>query len=131
MELARSNVPEHADGHRIYDTFVRPAVVGLAEVGAHFAVSSLFEPYGKQERVYCYTADTEDYRTSQAGVARLAAGRIFLTSEITLESQALAFALVHLGDHNLAAGVRAFPGAEQYEAAIEDVTEAFARADLP
>ncbi|HET9477268.1 MAG TPA: DUF3536 domain-containing protein, partial [Dehalococcoidia bacterium] len=71
------------------------------------------------------------YRTSQAGVARLAAGRILLTSEITLESQALAFALVHLGDHNLAAGVRAFPGAEQYEAAIEDITEAFARADLP
>ncbi|HET9476191.1 MAG TPA: DUF3536 domain-containing protein, partial [Dehalococcoidia bacterium] len=107
MELARSNVPEHADGHQIYDKFVRPAVVGLAEVTAHFAVSSLFEPYQKQERVYCYTAETEDYRTSQAGVARLAAGRILLTSEITLESQALAFALVHLGDHNLAAGVRA------------------------
>ena len=131
LELAKSNVPEHQDGRVIYETFVRPAVVGLPEVAAHFAVSSLFERYGEQERVYCYTADTQDYRTSQAGVARLAAGRVRLTSEITLESQVLAFAVVHLGDHNLAAGVREFPGPEHYEATVEDVTEAFARADLP
>ena len=131
LEQAESNVPENRNGRAIYETMVRPAVVGLAEVAAHFAVSSLFERYGKEERVYCYTAETEDYRTSQAGVARLAAGSVRMTSEITLESQLLAFGVVHLGDHNLAAGVREFPGPEQYEKAVTALNEAFSRADLP
>ena len=131
LELAKSNTPEHEDGRSIYETFVRPALVGLPEVAAHFAVSSLFERYGQKERIYCYTAETEDYRTSQAGVARLAAGRVRLTSEITHKSQLLAFAVVHLGDHNLAAGVHEFAGPEHYEATVEQVTDAFARADLP
>ena len=131
LEIAKSNVPEHQDGRGIYDKFVKPAVVGLLEVGAHFAVSSLFERYGEKERIYCYTAETEDYRASQAGVARLAAGRVRLRSEITLESELVTFAVVHFGDHNLSAGVRDYEGPERYEATIDKISEAFSRADLP
>ena len=131
LGLAKSNRPEHQDGRAIYERLVKPAVVGLPEVGAHYAVSSLFERYGQQERIYCYTAESEDYESSQAGVARLAAGRVRLTSEITLESDILTFAVVHFGDHNLAAGVRPFQGLEQYRATVDEITTAFSRADLP
>jgi len=131
LELARSNRAEYGDGRLIAERLVQPAVVGLPGVAAHFAVSSIFEPYGETERIYCYTAETEDYRTNQAGVARLATGRVRLTSEITLESQALAFGVLHLGDHNLAAGVREFLDPEYYAATVEEVTNAFDRADLP
>jgi alpha-amylase/alpha-mannosidase (GH57 family) len=51
---ARSNLPEHGDGARIYDTWVKPAVVDLLKVGGHYAISSLFERYPEEMRLYAY-----------------------------------------------------------------------------
>ena len=43
LELAQSNIPAHRNGRRVYERFVTPAVVDLAKVAAHYAMSSLFE----------------------------------------------------------------------------------------
>ena len=131
LEAAKSNIPESGDGRSLYERFVRPAVVDLADVGAHFAVSSLFRPFEERERIYCYTADVEEYRASAAGAARLAVGRLIVASEITHESQALSFGVLHLGDHNITAGVRPFPGEDEHHRRLADLEEPFARADLP
>ena len=45
LSQAKSNIPEHRDGGRIYQKFVQPAFVDLRKVGAHYAIRSLFEPY--------------------------------------------------------------------------------------
>ena len=50
LEAAKSNLPEHRDGRLIFEKFVRPAVVNLEKVGAHYAISSLFEDYGERTR---------------------------------------------------------------------------------
>jgi hypothetical protein len=100
-------------------------------VGAHYAVSSLFEDYGEQARTYCYAVERQDYRSSQAGATKLAAGRIRVVSEITREEAHLSFGVLHFGDHNLSGGVREFQGDELYEAMLQEVTEAFTHADLP
>src|SRR5207249_4976920 len=42
---AKSNLPEHRDGRLIYEKFVKPAVLDWEDLGAHYAVSSLFEAY--------------------------------------------------------------------------------------
>ena len=36
--------------------FVRPTFVDLQKVGAHYAISSCFNPYPDEPRIYCYTA---------------------------------------------------------------------------
>ena len=69
-----------------------------------------------QARIFCYTVDREDFRLSEAGNAKLAVGRIRMTSEITRNSATLSFAVLHFGDHNLCGGVREFQGEEAYEA---------------
>ena len=51
LEKAKSNIAEHGDGKRIYEKWVRPAAVDLAKVGAHYAVSLLFQPYPDEARV--------------------------------------------------------------------------------
>ncbi|MFH1647328.1 MAG: DUF3536 domain-containing protein, partial [Chloroflexota bacterium] len=43
LELVKSNLRQHGDGKRIYDTFVKPAMIDLTKVAAHFAISSVFE----------------------------------------------------------------------------------------
>lgn len=130
LAAAKSNLREHGDGRRIYENFVRPARVDWERVGAHYAVSSLFESYPEQTRIYCFTAEREDYQRIEAGSASIAVGRIKLTSEITRESTVQTFGVLHMGDHNVNGGVRKFRGKEQYEALAREVTEPFTRADF-
>ncbi|MBI3962495.1 MAG: DUF3536 domain-containing protein, partial [Deinococcus sp.] len=131
LQQAKSNIAEHRDGASVFEKFVKPAMVDLQKVGAHYALSSLFEPYGEQARIYCYTISREDYRSLEAGKAKLAVGRARITSEITREAAALSFAALHLGDHNLNGGARVFLGQQAYLTMVQEVIEAFAQADLP
>ena len=131
LEAAKSNVPEHRDGRHVYEKFVRPSMVNLDRVAAHYAVSSLFESYPEETRIYCYKARREDYRMLEAGKTRLNMGRVELTSEITQESLDLAFGVVHFGDHNLNGAVCPFPGEPAYRALISEITASFSKGDLP
>lgn len=131
LELAKSNITKHGDGRRIYDKFVKPAMVNLIKVTAHFAVSSLFEEYGEQAEIYCYQIDLEDYQSLVAGKPRLAVGRAKVTSIITGESATLSFGILHFGDHNVNAGVREYQGEEAYQVMLQEMTQTFSGADFP
>jgi alpha-amylase/alpha-mannosidase (GH57 family) len=131
LTLAQSNLKELGDGRRIYERFVRPARVDLPAVGAHYALSSLFEEYGEHEEVFCFTVDRKEVTTRVAGRARLALGRIQVSSRITGESAPLSFGVLHFGDHNLTGGVRHYQGREAYHTMIREVGDAFAKVDLP
>jgi alpha-amylase/alpha-mannosidase (GH57 family) len=130
LEAAKSNIPEHKNGAVIFEKFVRPAAIDLQKVGAHYAVSSLFEPYNHEAKIYCYTVQREDYKVLNEGRTRLALGRARVTSEITWDSAQVTFGVLHLGDHNLSGGVRAFLGEEKYQEMLREVTESFDRGDL-
>jgi hypothetical protein len=127
---ARSNLPEHGDGRRIYESFVKPARVDWERAGAHYAVSSLFEDYSERTKIYCFEASREEYEISNTGLAKMAVGRVRLTSEVTRESESLSFAVLHMGDHNVNGGVRKFAGEQGYAALKQDLMEPFLRADF-
>jgi (1->4)-alpha-D-glucan 1-alpha-D-glucosylmutase len=130
LAQARAALPEHTDGRQVYEKLVRPAVVDWNKLGAHYAVSSLFEPYPPRAHVYCFTVDREDHQAFEAGKARLVVGRIRVTSEVTGEVATLSFSVLHFGDHNVNGGVRSFQGEESYLGLIKDLSTAFARADF-
>ena len=130
LAAAKSNLPEHGDGRRIYEKFVRPAMVAWEQVGAHYAVSSLFENYPEQAKVYCYGAERKAYQIFEAGMAKMAVGQVKLTSEVTRESAVLSFGVLHMGDHNVNGGVREFLGDEAEEILTREAVEPFLRADF-
>jgi hypothetical protein len=131
LERAKSNIPEHRDGRLIYEKFVKPAMVNLEKVGAHYAIRSLFEPYAEHDRIYCFLVDREEVKSSEAGRMKLALGRARFTSKITGESALLSFGVQHFGDHNVNGGVRKFHGEEAYQSLVQEITEVFSRADFP
>jgi len=131
LERAKSNVADHGDGRRIYEKFVKPAMVDLRKVAAHYAIRSLFRPYEEHDRIYCYTADREDYNCAETGKMRLGMGRARFTSRITQDSASITFGVLHLGDHNINGGVRDFRGEEAYRELVREGKEVFSRADLP
>lgn len=130
LAKAKSNLHDYRDGAHIYEKFVKPTVVDLYKVGAHYAISSVFNSYPDETRIYCYTATRKDFRTADAGKLKLVIGRASFLSEITLETGELAFGVLHFGDHNLHGGVRALNDAE-YQKLITEAMAAFSRADIP
>jgi hypothetical protein len=130
LELAKSNVTEFKNGRMIYEKFVRPAAMDLSKVAAHYAISSLFENGSVEDQSYCYTIDYEDYKTYEAGRARLVMGWVRVTSQITTESEKLVFAILHLGDHNINGGVGPFLNPEAYKTTVDGVLSAFKKGDF-
>ncbi len=130
LARARSNLGEHGNGRDIYEKFVKPAIMTREMVGAHYAISSLFESYPEEARVYSFTVRREDRRLHTAGNARLAIGRIKVSFEITRNSDVLNYAVIHMGDHNLNCGVRHDGDPEAYAALVREMQEAFEHADF-
>jgi alpha-amylase/alpha-mannosidase (GH57 family) len=128
---ARSNDPAAGDGRQVYDTHVRPARVALEDVAGHYAVSSLFAPYQSQARVYCYEVESTRRFEDEAGAARLALDRIRVRSLVTGEDRDLDIGVLHLGDHNIDAGIREATREERYDETRAALASAFQVADLP
>jgi len=130
LERAESNVARCKNGAVVYETLVRPAVVDFLRLGAHFAVSSLFTDYPRGARISQYAADTEARETSESGARRLAVGRVRLKSNVTWEERTVEYAVLHLGDPNLTAGVREHGGEPRYRDMAAAVGEAFGMSDM-
>ncbi len=128
---AKSNIPAHRDGAHVYEKYVKPAMVDLAKVGAHYAITSLFDKYQDRSRIYCYTVHQEDRLDMVSGKTKLAVGRARFTSRITRESETLSYGALYFGGHHLNAGVRVYRGEEAYQEMVRGVTETFDRGDLP
>ncbi|MGD9819248.1 MAG: DUF3536 domain-containing protein, partial [Desulfomonilaceae bacterium] len=131
LELAKSNIPEHKNGRKIYDKFVRPAMLDSKNVGAHYAISSMFQDNGGRNSIYSYSTLMENYRNFQVGSAKLVVGRAKIISKVTRSSTRLCFGVLHLGDHNMACGTGEYRGSKEYEALVKEISEAFAIADFP
>jgi alpha-amylase/alpha-mannosidase (GH57 family) len=127
---ARSNIPEHGDGARVYEKFVKPSIIDVKKVGVHYAVSSLFEDYPEDTGIFCYRALREDAALVQIGRTRLAVGRVLVISNITGERDQLSYCVIHFGDHAFNGGVRTFQGDEAFREMREAVVRQFRAGDL-
>ncbi len=130
LEGAASNLPEYGDGRRLYERFVRPAALDLVRVGAHYAVSSLFQAYDRKTQIYCFDADLDTFETAQTGKTSMAVGRVRLTSRITGETSLISFGAIHLGDQVLYCGVRPFISEQEFRDLRREVGEAFHISDF-
>jgi hypothetical protein len=126
----KSNRADMGDGREIYERLVRPSMFDLAKVGAHYGVGTLFNDYPGKAKVYCYTAECQDKQFHEAGRAKLALGKARITSDITLESAVLGFAVLHIGDHNISGGVREFAEDNSYGEMVKELSNAFSSANF-
>ncbi len=131
LKRAPSNASGFANGHDVYEKLVKPAVVTLPHVAAHYAVSSLFGSNPDPSHIYCYRVELEDYQEFEGGKAKFAVGRANITSEITWETESLSFGVLHFGHHNFSAGVQVFKDLPSYQMMVKNCMEAFTRVDFP
>ncbi len=114
LAQAPSNVASFGNGKKVFQELVAPAEVSLHQVAAHYAISSLFDNYPHQERIYCYEVEQLDYQKQQLGTLTLSVGQIKLTSEITWETKHFVFAVLHLGGWDFHCCITGFDGRLAY-----------------
>ena len=129
LEEAPSNVYKNAV--KPYEMFVKPVKCDLLRVGAHYCISSFFEEYPEQVKICCYTEKSEVYNKMEAGRLRLAIGKADIISDITWDEKTICFTVLHLGDHNINAGVKDFTGEDDFSNMQNEIKEAFEKGDVP
>ncbi|MBE9165595.1 DUF3536 domain-containing protein [Tychonema sp. LEGE 06208] len=114
LALIPSNVDCFKTGAEVYRQQVTTAQISLRQVAAHYAISSLFAKYPRQQRVYCYQAQQEDFQIQRMGSMTLAVGQLQLTSEITRETEVFVFAAFHLGGWDFHCCIQPFGSRRSY-----------------
>ena len=133
---AKSNVPEMKDGAEVYNRYIAGMRIGLEQVGAHYAISSIFRSYPEDGELFCFDLHRDSHETFSSGRGRVALGRALIRSRITEDSETICFAVLHLGDQNLSAAVKRYtPGdpeeVQRFATFSADVGTAMRRANLP
>jgi alpha-amylase/alpha-mannosidase (GH57 family) len=136
LAKAKSNVPELGDGAEIYRHYVTGMKIGLEQVGAHYAISSIFRPYPEDGEIFCFDVHRESYEVFSSGRGRVALGRARVYSRVTEETEEICFAVLHLGDQNLSAAVKRYVPSDPAEVAAfgtfsTEAGTAIRRANLP
>jgi alpha-amylase/alpha-mannosidase (GH57 family) len=107
LQKSPVNADQYETGKQVYQQLVKSSNIDLNRVGAHLAVSSIFNEKQKQfvTDIYCYMANIESYKRLEAGIQKLATGRAEIQSRVVLENHLVDFAVLHLGSHNLICAV--------------------------
>ena len=133
MAEARSNKPEAGDGASIYKKCVDTKELHLEQVAAHYAISSVFSSFADETDLFSYRIRRISHEIYTSGRGRLAVGRAHVASAITGNARSFSFAVLHFGDQNITAAVKAYDDADA--AAFETFTAEAAghvqRADFP
>lgn len=130
LARAKGSDPERPDGRVVYEQCVKPAVVDLLRVGAHYAISTAFEDTPSRGEIYAFNVDRREDRRRTSGRARLVIGSAEFESRITTERRSLSYGVLHLGDHTVSCGVREFRDTDQFSRLATAAELAFDIADF-
>ena len=133
LKQARSNVASAENGARIYQDKVSTMELGLEQVVAHYAISSIFSTFTEETELFCFSVRRLSYETFTSGRGRLAIGRVHIASAITGQMKSFSFAVLHFGDQNITAAVKAYDAAEveSFDAFVKQAADHVLRADFP
>ena len=136
LARAKSNLPEIGDGAELYRKYVTGIRIGLDQVGAHYAISSVFRSYPEDGELFCFDLHRDAHQSFTSGRGKVALGRANIRSRITEEAEDIFFAVLHLGDQNLSAAIRRYSkqtpdDVAAFAAFSADVGVAIRRANLP
>ncbi len=130
---AKSNDPAAGNGAEIYKASVATMKLGLEQVAAHYAISSVFSSFAEETDLFCYRVRRISYDICTSGRGRLALGRAHISSAITGQQQSFSFAVLHFGDQNITAAVKPYSEADAaaFEAFSAQAEEHVQRARFP
>jgi len=114
LEKAPSNDPRVGDGKRLWEQEVRPGIIDLERVLAHFAILALFRKETSPRPSFAYSRVNLDEQMHESGLVHLSLGRAEVASHITLQRCTEIYAVIHFGGVDVQFFWLPDPGEESY-----------------
>ena len=130
LGAAPTNVPAYRDGGAVWKRLVRPAVVDLRRVIAHYAITGLVDERPDDAEVYAYRVQRVDEAREAYSGTSVRVGHVRVSSTITGEVRDATYAVLHFGGHDFSCGVRAWEAPSAYDAMKTDLLRRYARYTL-
>ncbi|CAN5287972.1 DUF3536 domain-containing protein [soil metagenome] len=130
LEKIPSNLPQYDTVLKAYEKYVKPMALDMIRIGAHYAVSSLFEEFPEEVSLYNFTATVKTRHFYEAGKSKIIIGRTLFKSDITWETVDISYAVLHMGDHHLFGGVREYMGEESFDEMHSQVSKFFKKGNI-
>jgi alpha-amylase/alpha-mannosidase (GH57 family) len=130
LEAAPSNVAELRDGAEVYRRLIRPTVVSLSRVVAHYALAGFRETDDGDARVYAYRVQRLDEAREASDGTVLRVGHVRVSSEVTGETRDAVYAMLHFGGHDFSCGVRDWSDPTSYDTMKADLLGRCARGSV-
>ena len=130
LQSAKSNLPEYGDGAQVFDRFVKPAQVDLYDIAAHHAISAMYHLEGDRDLARAYDIRTIDEVRLDSGHAHMALAACHVRSRLTRKRRDLSYGVLHLGDHNITAGVARYVDDAGFRTLVREIGDAFRDSDL-
>lgn len=128
LKEAPSNI--FSDSSEVFEKYVKPAKVDMLRVGAHYAISSIFESYPEEFDFACYKAVSESFTRAELGRSTIVTGKACIHSKLTFLSTTISFAAIHLGEHNITCGVTVYKDMNTHRMMRKDISAPFERGDI-
>lgn len=130
LEKVPSNLPEYKNALKAYELYVKPTELDMIRIGAHYAISSVFEEFPEEVTLYNFGATVKASHFYEAGKQRLVIGRTEFRSDITWEKVDISYAVLYMGEHHLFGGVRQYISPEALEELHTKMSDFFQRGNI-
>jgi hypothetical protein len=110
--------------------------LSLEQVAAHYAISAVFSSFADETEIFCYQIHRISYEIFNSGRGRLALGRADYVFYYWPTSASFSFAVLHFGDQNITAAVKAYApdklaDAQAFEKVVTQAREQVRNANFP
>nr|MBI1229386.1 DUF3536 domain-containing protein [Cytophagales bacterium] len=130
LEKVPSNNKELGNAAVAYHRYVKPMIVDIKRVGAHYAIASLFKEFPEEYDLFNFQASTRFKAYFEADKHKLLIGNTEFQSDITLEKINISYAVLHLGEHHLYGGVREYIGKKALQDLQAKISTSFRKSDI-
>lgn len=131
LKKAPSNFRQYyGDGRDLYLKRVKPMILELVHVGAHYALSSFFEDYPTSARVHCYNIENLFCECNLLGKGKVCAGKVRVSSALTGEEQMITYAVLYHGGLELEVGVSLLTDENQFLDLVQEIRKVSRTQDL-
>ena len=130
LKLAPSNLPQFRTGRGVWEQVIRPAVVDLDRVLAHYAISLIFPGHELEERRYSFDLDVLSKEVQSRGRSHLAIGRLRVRSRQTWDEAETFFAVIHYGGLDFFTVLRGDLPLKEFENLKQRLWDAYRRSSL-
>lgn len=115
LKKAPSNLSEYSTGKGVWEKMVKPAMVDLERVLAHYAISSIYRESVERDRVYCFDITCYGLEADSRDSSHIAVGQFLASSQVTLEEKEMTFAVLHFGGLDFHCTLRISKSPEEYK----------------